>query len=158
MGRVAYDLGNVYKSAGVLMPNSSLLFWTLQPDFARELATQIGGTVDYASPLAAIDEAMAPITKARMQRPDAALILAEFESTARMLRHACRRGQLIYGDGETDPATTKQALDDDLRDIIYEYERIWLARNRPGGLRESVGRLQSARLNYRPEAAEHNHP
>ena len=44
MGRVAYDLGNVYKSAGVLMPNSSLLFWTLQPDFARELATHIAGT------------------------------------------------------------------------------------------------------------------
>jgi len=152
MGRVAYDLGNVYKSAGVLMPNSSLLFWTLQRDFDQEMATRMGGTVDYASPLAAIDKAMAPIATARMQRPDAALILAEFENTARMLRHACRRGQLIYGDGETEPAPTKQALDDDLRDIIYEYERIWLARNRPGGLRESVGRLQSARLDYRPEA------
>lgn len=158
MGRVAYDLGNVYKSAGVLMPNSSLLFWTLQPDFALEPATRTGGTADYASPLAAIDKAMAPIATARMQRPDAALILAEFESTARMLRHACRRGQLIYGNGETDPAGMKQALDDDLRDIIHEYERIWLARNRPGGLRESVGRLQSARLDYRPEAAEHNRP
>ncbi len=151
MGRVAYDLGNVYKSAGVLMPNSSLLFWTLQRDFAQEMATRTGGTVDYASPLAAIDKAMAPIATARMQRPDAALILAEFENTARMLRHACRRGQLIYDDRErADPAATKQALDDDLRDIICEYERIWLARNRPGGLRESVGRLQSARLDYRP--------
>ena len=75
-----------------------------------------------------------------------------------MLRHACRRGQLIYGDGETESPPTKQVLDDDLRDIIYEYERIWLARNRPGGLRESVGRLQSARLDYRPEAAERNLP
>jgi hexosaminidase len=157
MGRVAYDLGNVYKSAGVLMPNSSLLFWTLQRDFAQEQAERVGGMVDYASPPAAIDKAMASIATARMQRPDAALILAEFENTARMLRHACRRGQLIYDDRErADPAATKQALDDDLRDIICEYERIWLARNRPGGLRESVGRLQSSRLDYRPEAAEHN--
>jgi hypothetical protein len=140
------------------MPNSSVLFWTLQRDFPRELAQHMGGTVDYASPFAAIDDAMAPIATARMQRPDAALILAEFENTARMLRHACRRGQLICGEGGTDQAGMKRALDDEMADIIGEYERIWLARNRPGGLRESVARLQSARLDYAPEAGEHNRP
>ncbi len=148
-GRVAYDLGNVYKAAGVLLPNSSLLFRILQRDFASARALGMGERGDFAGPLAAIEEAMMPLASARMCRPDAALIIAEFESTARMLRHACHRGQLLSGKAGTNGAVTKEGLDGDLRDIIREYERIWSARNRPGGLRDSVGRLRAARLDYR---------
>jgi hypothetical protein len=67
------------------------------------------------------------------------------------LRHACRLGQLIQ-DGDTDPtgsATRCKLLDQDMREIVREYERIWLARNRPGGLPDSVARLEKVRDRYR---------
>jgi hypothetical protein len=146
MGRVAADLGNVYQVPGMARPNSSALFWTLQRSFAA-LREQTGPTPDYAAALAAIDRAMEPLAGARMQRPDAALIVAEYEHTARLMRHACRRGLLLANGGA---GITPQALDDDLRDIIREYQRLWLARNRPGGLADSVARLTAARADYQP--------
>jgi hypothetical protein len=44
---------------------------------------------------------------------------------------------------------TPEALDDDMRDIIREYEDIWLARNRPGGLTDSIVALEKARADYK---------
>lgn len=152
MGRVAVDLGNVYQAPGVLLPNSSVLFWTLQRslDELRAQGTQRPGALqaDFPAALAAIDQALAPLAGARMARPDAALIVAEFENTARLLRHACRRGQLLQAPGGADPAADRRALADDLRDTVREYERLWLARNRPGGLRDSVSRFDKARADY----------
>ncbi|HEX6606764.1 MAG TPA: glycoside hydrolase, partial [Chloroflexia bacterium] len=147
MGRVAYDLGNVYQAPGVLIHNASLLFWTLQLPLGRTRVPE-GQQADYAGTRAAIDAAMAPLSAARMQRPDAALIVEEFENTARLMRHACRRGQWLVDCEHGDTAATRHALDADLRDIIREYERIWLRRNRPGGLADSVARLQKARADY----------
>jgi hexosaminidase len=150
MGRVAYDLGNVYACPGMSLRNSSALFWTLQLAFgdARPIGWQ---QPDFAAALAAIDGALQPLAQARIQRPDAALIVEEYENTARLMRHACRRGQLMLGEDIVDPAATRRALDDDMRDIIRDYRRIWLARNRPGGLIDSAGRLQKARADYRVE-------
>jgi hexosaminidase len=147
MGRVAYDLGNVYQAPGIARPNSSLLFWELQrsPGAARPSADP---PADFAAALPAIDAAMQPLSQARIGRPDAALIVAEYEQTARLMRHACRRGAWLRDPAGAD-AATRQALADDLRDIIAEYERLWRARNRPGGLTESAGRLRKARADYK---------
>jgi len=148
MGRVAYDLGNVYQAPGMAVPNGSALFWTLQQ--ALDVPPPAGPVPDFAAALAAIDAAMEPLGLARMQRPDAALIVAEYEFTARLMRHACRRGQLRLGLAATDPAVTRPALAADLRDLLVDYERLWLARNRPGGLADSAGRLRTARADYAP--------
>jgi hypothetical protein len=32
--------------------------------------------------------------------------------------------------------------------LIGEYRQLWLARNRPGGLEDSAGRLERARADY----------
>lgn len=144
MGRVAYDMGNVYRHAGYEPPNSSALFWVLQelPGLPGEWQMP---PIAWDTALQAIDAAIAPLAEARMARPDAALIASEYELAARMLRHACRRGQLMaQGPG----AQSLAALDADLREIIGEYRRIWLARNRPGGLADSAGRLDRARALY----------
>jgi hypothetical protein len=150
MGRVAYDLGNVYRTVGVVLHNSSLLFWSLQLsiDEARSRGWE---KPDFEAALAAIERAIEPLGKARMRRADAALIVAEYENTARLMRHACLRGQFIVGQEGMAGVPTRSALNDDLRDVMREYERIWLARNRPGGLADSVGRLQKARADYRAE-------
>ncbi len=146
MGRVAYDLGNVYQAPGVYVHNSSPLFWILQRSF-DDLRKRQSPTLDFAASLEAIDRAMEPLSSARMQRLDGALIAREYENTARMLRHACRRGQLLRH-GES-AGVTRKALDEDMRDIIREYEEIWLLRNRPGGLSDSIKALESSRADYK---------
>lgn len=141
MGRVAYDLGNVYQAPGVIIPNSSVLFWVLY-GAPEALKNRPGPTPDFAAALEAVDRAMQPLGSARIERPDAALILAEYTNTARLMRHACRRGMMLAG------APPSAEMHDDMRDILCEYERIWLERNRPGGLSDSVRVLKRVRDEY----------
>ena len=51
-------------------------------------------------------------------------------------RHGTHRLLSALGQGPT-----RSSLRHDLQDIIARYENLWLQRNRPGGLRESAGRL-----------------
>ncbi|REF35602.1 glycoside hydrolase family 20 zincin-like fold domain-containing protein [Thermasporomyces composti] len=155
LGKVAYDLGNVYRVVGVEPHNSSVLFWLLQwtMDQLTKNAPAYGPKVGEISPdalratLDAIDEAMTPLASARSRAADSELVAAEFQHTARMLRHACRRGLLALG-AEADPSAARRALRDDLEEIIAEFRRLWLARSRIGGLRDSVARLEKLRPEY----------
>ena len=155
MGRVAYELGNVYHGP-LAVPNGSLLFWTLQLSFDKLLsfADRRGpGSPEnlqeaFADALPAIDRAIAPLADARMDGPDAPLIKRELELTARLLRHAARRGLLAAEDPSIDLSATRRELADDMRQIIHAYGDIWLQRNRLGGLRDSVARLEQATADY----------
>jgi hypothetical protein len=148
MGRVAYDLGNVYRHAGYEPPNSSALFWVLQELPGKPGEWQLP-PIAWDRALEAIDAAMQPMARARMARPDAAEITQEYELAARMLRHACRRSQfLAEPEGPGEQARRRQQ-DEDMREIEREYQRLWLARNRPGGPPESLARLEAARALYR---------
>ena len=42
----------------------------------------------------------------------------------------------------------KRALNEDIREIITDYGHLWLARNRVGGLADSVARLEKLRADY----------
>jgi flagellar motor component MotA len=99
--------------------------------------------------LKAIDRAMKGLSQAKMQRPDAKLVVAEFENTARLMRHACRRGLLALEKSPAKAARLRAELRDDLKPIVREYKRVWLARNRPGGLADSVARFIKAGRDYR---------
>jgi hypothetical protein len=142
MGRVAHDLGNVYLEPGLVPPNASVLFWILQQQYVdgRDLALE---PQDLRHTLDAIDEAVAPLDRARMARPDAALIEREFRNGARLLRHACRHA-LWRLEGVGDAA----ALAADLEAALAAYEQLWLTRNRPGGLEDSLARFQALRAAY----------
>ncbi len=149
MGRVAYDLGNVYRAPGMEVPNSSVLFWVLQQR-TDERADDLT-PADFERTLQAIDAALAPMDRAQIERPDAALIRREFELAARLLRHACHHALMRMTSHPTRADEMRAALADDLTEIIQMYRAIWLARNRPGGLADSVARFQSLLANYREE-------
>ncbi|MGE5608380.1 MAG: beta-N-acetylhexosaminidase, partial [Bacillota bacterium] len=136
MGQVAYELGNVYGKLKRQITNSTLLFWGLvggpmRAERKKELE-QITGE-EYEAVENAIEAAMGPLERARMDRGDAALIGDEFRNAAAMLRHACRRGRM--GD--------RDRLREELSGIIGEHRRLWVARNRIGGLAESTRRLEA---------------
>jgi hypothetical protein len=103
--------------------NSSALFRILVPTSTHkdplEGITKEG--LDAAE--AAIESAIAPLSKSNCTP----LLAAEFANAAAMLRHACRLG--------------RNERSDELDHIITEHKRLWLARNRPGGLADSTARL-----------------
>jgi hypothetical protein len=143
LGRAAYDLGNVYRALGFEPPNSSALFWVMQLPLA-ELQAQYAGALQpaaFANALAAIEAAMQPLTPA--STPEAALSRRELEWTARLLQHACRRGQMAFGLSGPSPA----ALESHLADLVAEHKALWLARNRRGGLADSQARFRVGAFN-----------
>jgi hexosaminidase len=143
MGRLAYDLGNAYQKPGILSPNSSVLFdvYHMTRDDLRGWslsAEALHDTLDY------IDHVMAALDRAEMAVPDADLIKREFANAAQMLRHGAKRA-LFAREGSLLRADDMAA---DLDAIETEYRDLWLARNRPGGLDDSVRRLEQARALY----------
>jgi hypothetical protein len=145
-GRVAYDLGNVYRAVGFEPHNSSVLFWILQSRPGQADGFAQVSPEDLRRTLAAVDAAIAGLTTGKMERPDAGLIANELVQTAALLRHACRRGLLWKEDPGN--AELRRELADDLRALIDEQRRLWLARNRPGGLEDSIARLEAALEDY----------
>jgi len=75
--------------------------------------------------------------------PDADLIKREFANAGRLLQHACCRALQLLGE-ETDNA----AMLADLEAVIEEHTALWLARNRPGGLADSLKRFDALRQAY----------
>jgi hypothetical protein len=149
LGRVAYDLGNVYQSVGYVPHNSSVLFWVFHRPLDKALAGYTGVTVaSLKQTLKAIDRAMRGLGKAKSHRPDAELIVREFELTARQLRHGCQRALLSLEQRPAKAAALRRELAANLREIVHEYKRLWQARNRPGGLADSVARFEQARRDY----------
>jgi hexosaminidase len=145
LGQVAYDLGNVYLAPGIVPPNSSWLFWILQWPLDEVRKIMNGLNVEMLDKIwKAIDDAVIPLGKARSTRPDKELIHQEFRLAERILRHAVMRARLAAGREDIKPA----ALYVDMKAITDEYKSIWLERNRPGGLRDSVARLEKARSDY----------
>lgn len=139
MGALAYDLGNVYQIPHVpRIHNSSVLFRVLQGDTAYEDRLKDVTAEDFTGTQERIAAILARLGEVRMACPDAELIEREFINAGRLLQHACRRALQLLGQ-ETD----KSAMLADLEETIAEHKALWLARNRPGGLEDSLKRFDS---------------
>jgi hexosaminidase len=149
MGRFAYDLGNTYQEPGVSVHNASILFRILQAS-PEEIAEKEGLSVDgLRKALEFIDGVMDTASEARLERSDADLIHREFAWVADMLRHACRRGIWALGKAAGgEDAALRQDLADDARRLMEEFREIWHARNRPGGFKDSLARMERVCADY----------
>ncbi len=124
LGQLALDLGDLHRTTGVEPANASVLFHLLhKPDLAPWLAKLPAGALEKTAQR--LEEIMAPLSRAQPRGADAALVRDEFAFIAQMLRHGIRR------------ALTGAEKMDDLRALLAEHRRVWLARNRPGGLADS---------------------
>lgn len=139
MGKLAYDLGNVYLAGKKKTGNSTVLFHILVL-MGEDLKALDGGTMkqDLERQLAAVVTAIPRLDRARMARPDAALIADEFHNAAALLRLSAHYGLTCLANG----SQRCPGLAPELRRIIGEHRRLWLARNRPGGLHDSARRLE----------------
>ncbi|NPV68230.1 MAG: family 20 glycosylhydrolase [Anaerolineae bacterium] len=148
MGQLAYDLGNVYQLAGVLGDNRSALHGLLMHADVPLGETWMAGlkAENLARAQAAIEEIMLRLDSAQIMALDADLIMDEFDLAANLLLHACKLGQAQLaapGQKVTNiPGRQRKRLAEELEPLLDEYRRIWLARNRPGGLADSIARLE----------------
>ena len=131
MGGLARDLGNAYLQTRVRIHNESALFQVLR--YPGRTKPPEGLTAEAIEETQRwIESVSSRLGSARMDLPDAALIRDEYSLTVRMLLLACDRAS-----GE------RQGMNERLAQIIGEYRRLWLARNRVGGLTDSVKRLEA---------------
>jgi hypothetical protein len=147
LGTIARDLGDVHLETGVTPKNASVLaILLLFPDRALGEGRLAGLSVEALErTLASTERIVRPLATAGSSRPDGRLIREEYGLAASLVRLACRVGiarlETPGGGFRTIPAAIRQALSSDLEELIADYRRIWLERNRPGGLDDSVGRL-----------------
>jgi hexosaminidase len=105
---------------------------------------------EYAAIEATLDDVESRLQLARPGRADGPLVIAELRNAIALVRILCRDARArLAGDGSlaSVPEASRQALAGDLDVVIAEHETLWLARNRPGGLVDSVAvltRLQDA--------------
>jgi hypothetical protein len=141
MGQLMFDFGNVYQAVRQPMGNSSRLFWVLVGTPERKKLYEMITREEYDDAEARVRVALAGLDAVQMERADAQLIKDEIINSARMLVHVCCRGRWLL-----DPSSEcVEDLAHHVRAILHEHRRLWLARNRPGGLADSVGRLETAR-------------
>jgi hypothetical protein len=155
MGRALLGLGNAYLDAGALPKNASALaLLLLFPDRRLGEGSLAGITREALERTdARIARIAASLDRECMDRDDAGLVAAEVRLAARMLGHACRMGiaRLDAGGGppESLSGPIRGALGDEWEEVVADYRRIWLERNRPGGLGDSAGRMESLLRRYR---------
>jgi hypothetical protein len=149
MGRLAYDLGNAYLETGLQLHNSSAFFWILQDSPTQTVMYDSLTESTLEKTLAYINQVTSALPETQLNRPDANLIQREFLWVIDMLRHACQRSRWFLGQrqGREDVALRHQ-LAQDVDRLLAEHAQIWLARNRPGGLKDSLARLEKIRRDY----------
>jgi hypothetical protein len=150
MGQLAYDLGNIYALPGLARFNGSVLFDVLQAPASLIKERLTGGFAEVTPDRvnlakAHISDIMRQLESANIQRPDAALIQDEFWQAAELMRHACDR--LLWVMGKS--ALSKAELLADLERLVEKQRENWLARNRPGGLDDSIAQFDTALNEYR---------
>jgi uncharacterized coiled-coil DUF342 family protein len=91
-----------------------------------------------------MDEILAPIHQSKMQREDSNIIVREFLQASNMIRHGAK--WFLWATGKSD--ATPHELRMDLDTLIMEQRDVWLARNRAGGLEDSIARLHQLRSEY----------
>ncbi|GAB4517281.1 MAG: hypothetical protein OHK0046_23700 [Anaerolineae bacterium] len=145
MGEFTMTIGNLYRRIGPEYINGQVLTyalqWPLETIHARlaQVAGWSGGIPANVSPdtlrtvMGEIDRLTALLPQAQMQRMDAGLILAEWAQAAALLR--CGAAWLLYAQGAA------PTLEADIDALIETQKALWLRRNRPGGLSDSLRRF-----------------
>ena len=138
--------GELYAETGVQPMNGSILHYQLLGGGLSFLARLMGSPQEkgLARVVEELDGIMAQVEAAQLGSDDAAIVQREIRQAARLARHGAWRSAMQSGFPAPSPATLRR----DLREAIDEQRECWLARSRPGGLRDSLARLEGSLAEY----------
>jgi hypothetical protein len=97
-------------------------------------------------------DAVGRLGRARPRRSDGALVVEELQAGAALVALMCRDARArLEADGwlASVPEGRRLELATDLEALIETHRSLWLARNRPGGLDDSLAWLEHLRECYR---------
>jgi hypothetical protein len=138
----------------VQIPNMSILCLPLyQPGMRLGEGPTLGVTeADFVKVEGVIGNAMGALDGARANRADGPLIVEELRAGAELAMLLCEDSQArLRADGSltTVPPSTRRQLAARLEPMLDRHRALWMARNRPGGLPDSVGWLDRLLTRYR---------
>ena len=143
-GKLLLELGIVYTLAGATRGNSTELFHILSKPSTRPLLA--GVTVE------TLEAVLHRLQVLQGSLPEQkTLIVQEIGHTFMILRAACHRGIALL-DGSIHEATTRKQLAAELDTVLTSLAQVWRLRNREGGLKDSLARLDPIRAEYEDEA------
>jgi hypothetical protein len=153
LGAALAALGDAYLGVVPKIWNMSVLVMHLYwPQLQLGRTFSDGLTVD---DLARVETGLADsvdrLSRAKPEREDGALVLDELRAGAALVSLLCRDARLrLEGDGwlSSIPSAQRRDLAGELDGLIDEHRRLWLGRNRPGGLDDSVAWLTHLRDCY----------
>jgi hypothetical protein len=143
MGKLVFDLGNTHLLDGWHVTNGSAEFLLVygEPDndvFQMVTTERLHAVREH------VREALSRLARTQIDRPDAELVKAEIANNARMVLYGCERGLAIQS-GHIKETATRGKLAADISEVISEHRRLWLTRNREGGLAGSAKVLEDRR-------------
>ncbi|MDX1649699.1 MAG: glycoside hydrolase, partial [Myxococcota bacterium] len=139
LGDVLVRAGGAYARTGAFAVNASPLFAALVPPGPLGVL----GAPDrdaLAAVVRELEACLGALPDARSHAPDAEALRAELDAALRLARHGAWRLARDHGL----PAPDDAALHADLGDAIARQRAAWLLRSRPGGLADSLARLERA--------------
>jgi hexosaminidase len=147
LGGALLALGDAYRGVVPNMWNMSVLVMHLYfPQLQLGRTFSDGLTIE---DLLGVEQGLAGaverVRRSRSRRPDGALVVEELTAGAALVALMCRDARARL---ETDgwlasvPDARRKELAADLEPLIDGHRRLWLARNRPGGLEDSLAWLE----------------
>jgi hexosaminidase len=138
IGKVLVTLGEEYQRWGLRLPNSSPLFWLLQERAKALLRFDFTNLNPVRESLHRLQSCLELINRVQFQREDAGMLQKELRLTVKMMVQACLRALSIYqAKDHSDPSTILY----EIKGLMMEFQQTWLARNRVGGLTDSLNRF-----------------
>lgn len=154
LGATLLELGDLYRATAVQVPNVAALalplyFPQLEVGPGKQQLQFTDDELDHVE--VGLDDASARIDRARPGRADGDLARDEIRNAIALVRLLCHDGHArLAADGSlaSVPEATRRDLARDLDAVIEAHRELWLARNRPGGLDDSVSWLSHLRDCY----------
>lgn len=147
-------LGNLYEDGIVRFRNAGalavLLLLELQQYHQEELKRLRG--YDFAREQAGITEALSLLRQVDIRSEEADLLYRELTFTANLMAHAAHLGKERFATAglmtAEIPSSVRGILAAELEALIDRYEKLWLNRSRPGGLKDSTDRMIALMASY----------
>lgn len=155
-GRAVRELGEAYTINGALTRNGSLLSQLFFLPLDNEWPMQRVRAGGFEDTLAYLDAASAPLDASHMRRGDARQVADEFAIATELARAGAIIGATKQARHDGAPPSRLRAgwrrAAKRIEAAIPEYERVWALSSRPGGLRDSAGRLHATAAALRQAA------
>lgn len=134
-GRAFYDIGNIYRVFQTRFRNSSAPWHTLfRPSPQLIEKVRLG---EYEEMERKLEEIAGAVSGGELRTSDAAIIGEELEHLLNILRFSAEVGKMQTGGPEV--KNPKKQFEE----IKKAHKRVWLLRNRPGGLSDSTAKLKT---------------